>query len=262
MENSFLPPDYKIPRYVPHTKEREYPTEGSKPCQQLFMQLEELYNLVEYFDCTFHEEILGNTTPDPETGEYTQEEEKYLNLFYNHLETLDQLIYCKTVDGFEHYISQIVKEVIKEKGNILNFKLSFDIPINTINTKDLENEVENQIDNKLLERYSANKKELCKMVSKDLGIDLIPKSKEDEIKRIFELRNTFTHTNGVINERVHKKLNSYLIGKSLALNDKITLTKKELLTDLFLITEIIFDFDAKVIDKYKLSKYKIEQPIN
>lgn len=201
-------------------------------------------------------------------GELSQEQKQQLELhakhgygFSNLLSSIDQFIlqniFCKTVDNYLCYLSELLYLIFQTKPNML--KSSDEIPIEIIlQYPTMEDLISHIAEAKVHNLAYKSIKDLVSYLSKQFTFDLFTSTENSEkMSLINQYRNLIIHNRGIVNRKflasIPKNAKVYKIG------DKIEIKHDVVFGYIEFLTKSVFDIDKRSTKKFHLSTQTLEE---
>lgn len=184
--------------------------------------------------------------------EKNKSEEDLKNSFYRqyffdaHKRIVDEMLYCKEVDNFLSYISELLALIFTERPEVL--KSSEQVRIDyVLQFKDTATLIESLAERKVEKLAYLGVKELADYFLKELNFSLTAEAATLEMLiESVETRNTLVHARGKVSKIFKNRLPNHkgVLGKEAPLGD-LTLLRKNL-------TCLAFDIDTRATEKWDL----------
>ena len=151
-------------------------------------------------------------------------------------------------DTFERYLADLLIEIHYAQPNTLKSESPFTAE-QILNCSDMAEIIRLIASKKVGDLLKGNLKEFGKYIKKIAKIDLFLPNEQLKADKIFEIRNLYTHSNGVIDEKFIRNTKS----ESLNLGDEFTTSLDELCETIVFFLDISNRIDAQAVQKYGLS---------
>lgn len=199
----------------------------------------------------------GDPVPDPT-------EEDFINKMMAHLDAslqqirdlaamrpmLFEMVYCRAVDNFLLYISDILTEVHKVKPEILKSQEKVDLEF-IMEHSSMDELIASLIEKRVVSLAMSSMRELNKYVSNRLGIELF--DTEDHFKigvLLIEKRNLIIHNRGIMNRVFHERVSVLDLDINTTIGGKIKIRPDDMITALRLVGVFCLALDRKVRTKF------------
>lgn len=158
----------------------------------------------------------------------------------------NEMIYCKIVNIFLIYLSDISIEIVKSNPKIISSSDTMKIE-EIVKHNSIDEIVQSVIERKINDLSYAGVSEISNYMSNRFGVNLfIDESEAEDVRMIIEIRNLYTHNNGIVNS-IYKKKNKQT---RLEIGQYISATHSLLRESSLKLQKVVMRFDKLAQEKF------------
>jgi hypothetical protein len=168
---------------------------------------------------------------------------------FPHGRALARLLFSSLADTFERYLVDLLIEIHLAQPNTLKSESSLTADV-ILNCLDMSEVIKLFAEKKVGDLPKGNSKEFGKYIKKITNIDLYSAAEQPKADEIFELRNLYTHSNGIVDTKFLRMNKT----DGLKAGDEHMISLDQLCETCLFFLNVVARIDSQAVSKYYLSK--------